>query len=107
MPLVQLHSIELSLAVEIDTGWSGSSFRRSIMCLAGTAILPSSSVVSTSISVRRVSSESDAVTCRILPWRSNRKLSRMGNADFAGTAFEIAISPLRSSVLETLNFISS
>ena len=31
------------------------------MCLAGTAILPSSSVVSTSISVLRVSSESNSL----------------------------------------------
>ena len=76
------------------------------MCLAGTAILPSSSVESTSISVRRVSSESEAVTSRMLPLRSKRKFSRIGRADFAGTALDILVSPLSSSALDTLNFIS-
>ena len=75
------------------------------MCLAGTAILPSSSVVSTSISVLRVSSESDAVTSRMLPLRSNRKFSRIGRADLAGMALEMSISPFRSSELDTLSFI--
>ena len=75
------------------------------MCLAGTAILPSASVESTSISVRRVISESDAVTTRMLPVRSKRKFSRIGSADLAGIALEISIRPFRSSVLETMNFI--
>ena len=53
--------------VLIVSGWSGSSFRRSIICFAGTAIFPSSDVASTSILVLSVSSESDAVIVRVLP----------------------------------------
>ena len=76
------------------------------MWRAGTAMLPSSSVPSTRTDVRSVSSESEAVICSSLPLRTKRKFSRMGNADFAGMAFDTSIMPLSSSALETVNFIS-
>ena len=69
-------------------------------------MLPSSSVLSTSIWVRSVSSLSEAVTSRMPPFRSKRKFSRIGSDVFTGIALEISINPFSSSELETLNFIS-
>ena len=104
-PLAQLQVNELSEVVLIVSGWSGSSFRRSIMCFAGTAMRPSSAVFSTWIWVLRVSSESEAVISNTLSLRSKRKFSRIGRGDFAGMAFDTAITPLSSSELEMISFI--
>ena len=81
------------------------ALRRSIICFAGTAILPSSTVLSTSTCVLRVSSESEAVISSMFPLRSKRKFSRIGSGDFAGIAFATAITPLSSSELEMISFI--
>ncbi len=89
------------------SGWSGSSFSRSIICFAGTAIFPSSVVFSVSIWVLSVSSESDAVISSTFPFRSKRKFSSIGRGDFAGIAFDTDITPFRSSELEIISFMTS
>jgi hypothetical protein len=55
------------------SGSSGNSFSESSISLAGAAIVPSLSTLSTSICPTSVVSRSDVVTCSVLPLSSKRK----------------------------------
>src|SRR5574344_86151 len=69
-------------------------------------MLPSSLTLMTGMTVRMVSSWSDAVISSLSLSRTKRKFSSIGRAVLAGIALETSRVPLRSSALETLNSIS-
>jgi ABC-type Fe3+-siderophore transport system permease subunit len=95
----------VSTLISNARGWSENSLRVSSRILAGIAMDPSPSAFSSFILVIKVDSRSDAVISRSLPARLNKKLSRIGNVFFVLITLLIACRCVRSSVLDTTNFI--
>ena len=103
--MLQMHSKVPSPAVLMTIGWSGRDLSSSMVWRAGTAMLPSSVQLSRGITVRRVSSESEAVISSCESLITKRKFSRIGREVFAGMAFETSIMLFSRLALDTLNSI--
>ena len=73
--------------------------------IAGAAISPPEDTSSIFITVFNMVSESEAVTIRLFPSRTNRKFSRIGREFFAAITLETEYRPCKRSVLDTVNFI--
>ena len=105
-PLAQTMSItELPSSTLNARGWSGNSLRESVSSFAGTAVAPSCDTCAMAIVVLSVVSPSEAVTVRVFPSSWKRKFSRMELVGLGTMTLETDISPLRSSELDTANFI--